>query len=68
MSSDPLVETDAAGNSPTEFIFFNGRRIARRDSAGAISYFFADHLGSSRVVTNATGTTLDDSDFYPFGG
>ena len=31
-------------------------------------YFFADHLGSSRVVTNATGDIVEDSDFYPFGG
>ncbi len=65
---DPLVETDAAGNNPTEFIFFNGKRIARQDSTGAVSYFLADHLGSPRVLTDASGTVLDDSDFYPFGG
>ena len=67
-SSDALVETDLAGNNPTEFVFFNGKRIARRDAAGAISYFFSDHLGSSRVVTNAAGTIVEDSDYYPFGG
>ncbi len=68
MGSDPLSETDLAGNSPVEYVFFGGKRIARRDPAGAIAYYFADHLGSSRVVTNSTGTILDDSDFYPFGG
>ena len=66
--SDPLVETDAAGNNPTEFGFIDGKRTARRDSAGTISYFFTDHLGSSRVVTNATGTIVEESDYYPFGG
>jgi RHS repeat-associated protein len=65
---DVLLETDAAGNTPDEYIFFGGKRIARRQSAGAVSYYFSDHLGTSRVVTNATGTLLDDSDFYPFGG
>ena len=30
-------------------------------------YYFADHLGSSRVVTNATGQIFDDSDHYPLG-
>jgi RHS repeat-associated protein len=65
---DPVMETDLSGGNASEFIFFNGRRAARRDAAGAISYFFADHLGSSRVVTNATGTIVEDSDFYPFGG
>jgi len=67
-SSDSLVETDLAGNNATDFVFFSGKRIARRDPAGIISYFFSDHLGSSRVVTNATGSIVEDSDFYPFGG
>jgi hypothetical protein len=36
LSSDPLLETDAAGNNPSEYIFFGGKRIARRDSSGNI--------------------------------
>ena len=28
----------------------------------------ADHLGTSRIVTNTAGSILDESDFYPFGG
>jgi RHS repeat-associated protein len=49
-------------------VFFGGKRIARRQSSGTVHYYFADHLGSSRVVTSATGAILDDADFYPFGG
>jgi RHS repeat-associated protein len=64
---DTLLETDLAGNTPDEYIFFGGKRIARRQSAGTVSYYFSDHLGTSRVVTSATGTVQDDSDFYPFG-
>jgi RHS repeat-associated protein len=67
-SSDPLDETDASGNLTDEYIFFNGKRIARRDSSNNVDYYFADHLGTARVVTNAGGTILDDIDFYPFGG
>jgi RHS repeat-associated protein len=65
---DALLETDLAGNTPDEYIFFGGKRIARRQSSSTVNYYFSDHLGSSRVVTNATGTIQDDSDFYPFGG
>jgi RHS repeat-associated protein len=65
---DPIAETDAFGNTTDEYIFFGGRRIARRDSAGNIVYYMADHLGTSRIVTNAAGSILDESDFYPFGG
>lgn len=49
-------------------MFFGGKRIARRDSVNNVQYYFADHLGSARVVTNTSGSILDNSDFYPFGG
>jgi RHS repeat-associated protein len=72
MGSDPLDETDLAGSTANtsfhEYIFFGGQRIARRDSSNNVSYYFADHLGTSRIVTNSSGNILDDSDFYPFGG
>jgi len=66
--AEVLAETDLTGALPDEYIFFNGKRIARRKSTDEVNYYFADHLGSSRVVTNATGQILDDADFYPFGG
>jgi len=67
--SDPLDESDASGNITDEYVFFGGKRIARRDSSGNVVYYFSDHLGTSRLVTDSTGATLlDDSDFYPFGG
>jgi RHS repeat-associated protein len=70
-SSDPLDETDLTGSTTNsaffEYIFFDGERIARRDYQNNVSYYFADHLGTSRIVTNSAGAILDDSDFYPFG-
>ncbi len=65
---NPLDESDAAGNITDEYIFFGSERIACRKSTGEVNYYFADHLGTARVVTGAMGTVLDDSDFYPFGG
>lgn len=63
-----MLGIDPSGNNPTAYVLFSGKRVARRDPGGAVFYDFADHLGSSRIVTNATGTILDDSDVYPFGG
>ena len=63
-----LAESDLSGNITNEYVFFGGKRVARRDSSGNVFYYFADHLGTSRIVTNLSGTVLDDSDFYPFGG
>jgi RHS repeat-associated protein len=66
--SDPIAESNLSGGSMDEYVFFGGKRIARRKSTGEIDYYFADHLGTSRMVVSSTGTILDDSDFYPFGG
>ncbi len=69
VGTDPLSESDASGNISEEYIFMGGARIAMLTlSSGAVNYYIQDHLGSSRVVTNSSGTVLDDSDFYPFGG
>ena len=69
VGSDPLAESDLSGNISKEFIFFNGKRIARRDvPSGSIHYYFSDHLGSADVVTNSLGAIENESDYYPFGG
>jgi len=73
-AGETLTESDLAGNPQEEYIFFGGRRIARRDvtSAGAtiaVHYYFSDHLGTHAVVTNAAGTQCEqDIDYYPYGG
>jgi RHS repeat-associated protein len=68
MGSDPITETDLTGTPSAEFIFFNGKRTARLDLPSAtVHYYFSDHLGSASVVTSATGTIQDESDYYPFG-
>ena len=68
-ASAPLSETDLSGNVQNTYIFFNGQRVARSDSAGAVHYYFSDHLGSHGVVENATGSVCEqDIDYYPYGG
>jgi len=37
-------------------------------TANPIYFYLTDHLGSSTVIANSLGETLDESDFYPFGG
>jgi len=63
-----LAETDLSGNTTAEYVSFAGRHVARRDSSGNVFYYFTDHLGSSRVITQSTGTGCYDTDFLPFGG
>jgi RHS repeat-associated protein len=44
-----------------------GRRIAMRDNAGMVHYILSDHLGSSTVVTDASGGEVGTMKYYPYG-
>lgn len=65
-SGEALAETDSSGNW-TNYIFFGGIRLARNVN-GDIKYYISDHLHSTAVFADKTGTVLDDNDFYPWGG
>jgi RHS repeat-associated protein len=73
MGTDVLNETDSTGTTNNsafnEYVSFSGKRVARRDSSNSVFYYFADHLGTARVMVQS-GQTTDcyDADFYPFGG
>jgi len=68
-SADALVETDLSGNISAEYVFFNGKRVARIDQpANTIAYYYSDQLGSADAITNASGTITKESDYYPYGG
>ena len=49
-----LAESDYTGAINTEYVYFNGQRVARVDQpSGGVHYYFSDHLGSARVITDA---------------
>ncbi len=71
-----LEETDATGNMTNsafnEYMYFAGKKVARRDAAGDVFYYGDDMLGSSTgMVEIAAGQTTAavcyDADFYPYG-
>lgn len=62
-----LAETDLSGNITSEYVFFAGRRIARRDASGNVFFYNADSLGSTRTVTDANGNICYDAEFTPYG-
>ncbi len=75
--SDEIGETDLTGSFAngnfSEYIFFGGRRIAKRDSGGNVFYYMADSLGTSRAMAQvlsgqSTAAPCYDADYYPFGG
>ena len=72
IAGQTIAETDGTGSTTNsaynEYVFFAGRRIAQSNPAsGNVYYYFVDHLGSTRTVTNATGTPCYEADYLPYG-
>jgi uncharacterized protein RhaS with RHS repeats len=66
-----VAETDLAGTTKSEYVFFAGERVARRDGvngAGGVFYYFSDHLKTASVITDSSGVIKAESDYYPWGG
>ena len=64
-----MAESDLSGALKSEYVFFDGERVARKDfPGGAVSYYFSDHLKTASVITDSAGTIKEDEDFYPWGG
>ena len=71
MSPGIVAESDLSGNLKSEYVFFDGERVARRDFSGnstSVSYYFSDHLKTASVITNSAGVVTEDEDYYPWGG
>jgi hypothetical protein len=50
-----------------KYIFAGGMRLAVASGSG-VNYFHKDHLGSSTLMTDATGSVIETTDYLPFGG
>jgi RHS repeat-associated protein len=69
MSPGIVAESDLAGNPKSEYVFFAGERVARKDFPGnTVSYYFSDHLKTASVITDSAGNIKEDVDYYPWGG
>jgi RHS repeat-associated protein len=66
-SGEQLSDTPGSSTG-NEYIFFAGQRIAWVDSGGTVRYYWGDHLGTTRIVTDASGNVCYDADYYPFQG
>jgi RHS repeat-associated protein len=69
MSVGIVAESDLLGNLQSEYVFFDGERVARKDfPSNTVSYYFSDHLKTASVITDAAGSIKSESDYYPWGG
>jgi RHS repeat-associated protein len=57
---------EVRGAAVTKYYLAGGARVAKVNGAGT-SYFHQDHLGSTRLVTNASGAEVKRYEYAPFG-
>ena len=56
------------GTACAKLIYGGHQRVALvQGGSGAISYFHGDHLGSTSVLTNASGTGEERNSYQPYG-
>ena len=68
MTPGVVAETDLAGTLKSEYAFFDGERVARRDGAtgtAGVFYYFSDHLKTASVITDSTGVIKAESAITP---
>ncbi|HWR35439.1 MAG TPA: RHS repeat-associated core domain-containing protein, partial [Clostridia bacterium] len=70
VGSAALSESDTTGQITDEYIMFGGKRVAHISSATTnpqMYYYLPDHLGTTRMLTDAAGVVCYDADFFPYG-
>jgi RHS repeat-associated protein len=69
--SDTIAESDLSGTINEEYMYFNGKRVARVDRpSGTVHYYVNDHLGTAQIVATPSSystVTFSDSDYSPYG-
>lgn len=62
--------TITSSGAKDKYVYANGQPIVNVKTASGtttLHYLFQDHLGSTNVVTSATGTVENLTDYYPYG-
>ena len=60
------VVFEECNGSATKHVYAGMMHVAENRS-GTVEYFYPDHLGSTRLKTNATGGVIYDTNYVPFG-
>jgi RHS repeat-associated protein len=69
LDSQVLRETrlEQSGAAYSDLIRWNGKLGTKKDSAGVVTHYHLDHLGTPRVLTDLTGAVTANFDYYPYG-
>ena len=58
---------EESGGLTVNYIFAGSTRVAMRRSDGTLLYYHGNHLGSTHIVTNSSGSQVEEIQYEPFG-
>ncbi len=58
---------NASGKFNQTFYYHDGVLLAEKDISGKKKYYHSDHLGSTSLITNSTGSIIEETFYLPFG-
>ena len=58
---------NASGKFNQTFYYHENVLIAEKDKDGKRKYYHPDHLGSTTLITNASGSIVEETFYLPFG-
>jgi RHS repeat-associated protein len=68
--SDEFETVKLASNAATQntsYYLVNNELVAKKNPDGSKQYYHNDHLGSTSVLTNQTGTLVEETKYDPWG-
>jgi len=61
-----LEETDQNGNVLNDYFYLGDERMGRVNGQGALYFYYNDHLGTPRLITDGSNVCYD-ADYFPWG-
>ena len=49
----------------SEYLYVGDLRVAQVANLGPIYYYYGDHLGTARLITDGAGNKCYDADYFP---
>ena len=62
-----IVYKKNGATTDVDVINFSSGVIRKQSGSYMVNYFINDHLGSTRVIVDGSGTVKEKNDYYPFG-
>ena len=66
-SGEVMEESDDHGTLQKVYFYLNGAKLAYLQGPSSLYFYYRDHLGTTRMMTDGSGNVCYDADYFPWG-